>query len=544
VACAVLCALPARALASADETSIMMDDDQLIYVSPAHAAHELEQMASLGVEQIKVSMVWGLVSPDSNSTTRPNFDATDPAAYPRGAWDRYDTIVRLANQLGISVYFQLTAPPPAWAVPAHAQWQPYKWHPSVQYPDAKEFGQFAEAAGRRYSGSYVANPPPADPPPSGLTIPLPGGGLTLPLPKSQNSPSQSYRPDILPRVSEWGIWNEPNLGTWLNPQYIRHRHHGIQWVAPRLYRQMVDSAWKGLMASGHAGDTILLGETAAGGIEQPTPMMRMVYCLGRRYRPLTGSAAAGLGCPVTGNRATFVSEHPALFHYTGYAHHPYSFDHPPSRLEPGGAITLANLGGFEHALNRMLAAYGQGRRGGVPIYLTEWGYKSNPPNPFIHTSLAQQALWLNQGEYMSWRDPYVAALAQFELVDAPPQTTSPVGTRAYWSTFQSGLIMVDGRYKPSYTAYRLPIWVPRAHHGPRVTVWGQLRPADHSTLQYGVIEFKARGSSAWQQLEEVQTASAQGFLLSHVAIPSAGWLRLAWLDPTGAVEYSRTVTIS
>jgi hypothetical protein len=542
-ACALVCALPARALASADETSIMMDDDQLIYVSPQHAAQELEQMRALGVEQIKVSMVWGLVSPDASSTTRPKFDATDPAAYPRGAWDRYDTIVRLADELGMSVYFQLTAPPPDWAVPAHPAWQPYKWHPSVQYPNAKEFGQFVEAAGRRYSGTYVANPPPGDPPPNVLRVPLPGGGVNLPLSQSQNGQSQSYRPDIIPRVSEWGIWNEPNLGTWLNPQYIRRRHH-TQWIAPMLYRRMLDSAWSGLQASGHRGDTILIGETAAGGIEQPTPMMRMVYCLNSRYRPLTGSAAAALGCPVSGNRATFVAEHPALFQYAGFAHHPYSFDHPPSRPESGGAITLANLGGFENALNRMLAAYGEARPGGVRLYLTEWGYKSNPPNPFIHTSLAQQALWLNQGEYMSWQDPYVVALAQFELVDAPPQITSPIGTRAYWSTFQSGLIMFNGRYKPSYIAYRLPIWVPRARHGSRVTVWGQLRPADHNTVQYGVIEFRPTHSSAWQQLTEVQTASPQGFLLSHVAIPSAGSLRLAWLDPAGSVEYSRTVQIS
>src|SRR5580700_7781753 len=113
-ACAFACALPGYAFASTDETSIMMDDNQLIYASPDHVAQELEQMASLGIDQVKVSMVWGLVSPDPFSTTRPNFDATNPADYPPGAWDRYDTVVRLANELGMSVYFQLTAPPPDW----------------------------------------------------------------------------------------------------------------------------------------------------------------------------------------------------------------------------------------------------------------------------------------------------------------------------------------------------------------------------------------------------------------------------------------------
>jgi hypothetical protein len=35
-----------------------------------------------------------LVAPDPASATKPKFDATDPNAFPTGAWDRYDTLVR------------------------------------------------------------------------------------------------------------------------------------------------------------------------------------------------------------------------------------------------------------------------------------------------------------------------------------------------------------------------------------------------------------------------------------------------------------------
>ena len=104
--------------------------------------------------------------------------------------------------------------------------------------------------------------------------------------------------------------------------------------------------------------------------------------------------------------------------------------------------------------------------------------------------------------------------------------------------------MTNGTYKPSYGAYRLPIWVPIPRHGSRVTVWGQLRPANHSALQYGFIEFEPTGSRSFRVLVEVQTASPQGFLVSHVSIPSRGQLRLAWLTSAGTVEYSRTVAIS
>lgn len=521
----------------------MMDDNELIYVSPTHAAQELEQMASLGVEQVKVSMVWGLVAPDPNSTKKPNFDATNPAAYPPGAWDRYDTVVRIATELGMSVYFQLTAPPPRWAVALHPRNQPYHWLPGVQEPNPQEFGQFTEAVGRRYSGSYVAAPPAGDPPSYLLSIPI--GGIA-PIPGLLNTgQQQSSTPSALPRVGMWGIWNEPNEGSWLNPQYTVLPHHRTQLVAPLLYRRLVDNAYTGLAASGHATDTIMIGETASAGITRPLPFVRGLYCVNGHNQPLRDSAAAGLGCPTNGSRSAFVAEHPGLFDIAGYAHHPYSFDQPPNRpFFIPDSITLDNLGQLERELNALFSLDGKGRRGGVPIYLTEYGYKSNPPNPYIHTSLTQQATWLNQGEYMSWQDPYVRALAQFELVDAPPDTSSPKGSREYWSTFQSGLIMLNGTEKPSYDAYRLPIWVPRARHGKRVTVWGQVRPANHRALQYAVIEFEPHGSSTWQQLALVQTGSPQGFLLSHVSIPSSGQLRLAWLTPAGTVEYSRTVAIS
>ncbi|HWE33948.1 MAG TPA: hypothetical protein VG410_10715 [Solirubrobacteraceae bacterium] len=543
MACA-LGALPARALASATESSIMMDDDELIYVSPTHAAQELEQMASLGVEQVKISMVWGLVAPNPDSTSKPNFDATNPAAYPPGAWDRYDTVVRIATQLGMHVYFQLTAPPPRWSVALHPRNQPYHWRADVQNPNPQEFGQFVEAVGRRYSGSYVATPPAADPPPSLLTIPI-GGVAPIPGILDTGQQQQTSTPSPIPRVSMWGIWNEPNEGSWLNPQYTVLPHHRTQLVAPLLYRRMVDDAYSGLAASGHASDTILIGETASGGITRPLPFVRALYCVDGRNQPLRSSPAAALGCPTNGSRSAFVAAHPGLFDIAGYAHHPYSFDQPPNRpFYLPGSITLYNLNTLERELNTLFARDGKARRGGLPMYLTEFGYKSNPPNPYIHTSLSQQATWLNQGEYMSWQYPYVRSLAQFELVDAPPDTAGAKGSRTYWSTFQSGLIMANGTYKPSYGAYRLPIWVPNARHGRRVTVWGQLRPANHGATQYAFIEFEPHGSRSFHVITEVQTASSKGFLVSHVSIPSRGQVRLAWLDADGTVEYSRAVATS
>ena len=349
----------------------------------------------------------------------------------------------------------------------------------------------------------------------------------------------------IPRVDYFGIWNEPNEAAWLNPQFKTVHGHEVL-TAPAEYRGLVDAAWTSLAATGHAHDTVLVGETASRGWILPTPFIEALYCVGTNLQPLTGKAATEIRCPKSGNRAAFVGAHPGLFQSTGYAHHPYSFDVPPTaRPEPPQAIGISNLGGFERTLNRIFKSYGQRKAGGVPLYLTEFGYKTNPPNPFVHTSWQEQATWLNQAEFMTFQRPYVRGLAQFLLYDDTPNRAFRPGTRGYWGTYQSGLMTMQGQIKPAYGAFRIPIWLPSTRHGSRLTVWGQLRPADHSQLQYGVLEFRRKGSRTWKNLREVQTSSSEGFLVAHVAIPSAGSLRLEWLDPNGGTAYtSRTVKIS
>jgi hypothetical protein len=528
---ALLCLLPARALASDTQESILMDDDQLIYASSSHVAQTLSQIASLGVDRIKVSVVWSLIAPNASSTQRPNFDASDPTAYPYGAWDRYDLIDRLAHQLGIGVYFQLTAPAPTWAVARGKPTQGYTWS---QRPNPTQFGEFAQAVGRRYSGSFVTNVPASEPTPSVLGIPL------ALLPSQAPTPGA---PDPLPRVDYWGIWNEPNEGAWLNPQFRLGRHGVHLSVAPTLYRGLVDAAYGGLAAAGHAADTILIGETASGGTMLPTPFVRALYCVNSADLPLRGNAASQVSCPRSGSATSFLNAHPGLFQTSGYAHHPYSFDQSPAKPMPTpGLISLATLPGFERTFDRIFAAYGHAP--GFPMYLTEFGYKSNPPNPFVRTSLGQQETYLNQGEYLAWKDPRIRALAQFLLVDDKPKAGAKPGSRKYWGTFQTGLEYSSGAPKPAYDAFRIPIWLPSAKPGSSVTVWGQVRPADHNTLQYAVLEYRSSDSSAWRTIREIQTASPQGYLLAHVAIPRAGQVRLAWLNPSsGNVDYSRTVLI-
>ncbi|HUE28658.1 MAG TPA: hypothetical protein VMP89_17925 [Solirubrobacteraceae bacterium] len=531
---AIAFALPSPARASSTEVSMLLDDDQLIYSSPQHMVQTLQTLHALGVDVVKVSMVWQLVAPDSSSTQRPaNFDATNPADYPPGAWARWDTLVETAQSLGMKVYFLVIGPAPTWAVaPQNRTSQgPYLgW-----MPNATEYEQFVQAVGTRYSGTYV-DPTEAAQTASASTV----AGVSVP--SVGATAAQATQP--IPRVSYWGIWNEPNERSWLDPWYKTLPHHRKELLQPSEYRTLVGAAWDGLSASGHTADTIMVGETANRGIWSPEPFVRALYCVGSNLRPLHGTAASLVGCPTSGSRSQFVSQNPGLFQ-TSYAHHPYGFEAAPNRPDPvKGFVTLYNIPSFERMLNGIHSSYGQRSPGGVPLYLTEWGFKTNPPNPTVRTTPAQQAAYINEGEYMTWQEPYVHGLTQFLLVDSPPKPGTRKGSALYWSTFQTGLEYINGTQKPSFAAFQVPIWLPNPRHGRHVTVWGELRPADHTTTQYGEIEFQRKGSRTWRELTEVQTNSTEGFVVAHVSIPSAGQVRLDYLDPGGPVPRSRSVAVS
>src|SRR5947209_20515675 len=100
-AIAVVGVLPAHALASTTEQSMLLDDDQLIYSSTKHMLQTLGTLHSLGVDVVKVSVVWQLIATNASSPRRPKFDATNPAEYPAGAWSRWDALGHDAQHLAV-----------------------------------------------------------------------------------------------------------------------------------------------------------------------------------------------------------------------------------------------------------------------------------------------------------------------------------------------------------------------------------------------------------------------------------------------------------
>jgi hypothetical protein len=512
---AALAAGPAAAEASQTQVSIFQDDSYLIYRSTRTVDRTLGVLRALGVERVRLNVKWSYLAPRANSRRKPRgFDATNPAAYPLGVFGPYDRLVARAQRHGMSVEFNVTAPGPLWAMRRGA---PDAKSGDHWYPDPREFGRFVAALGARYSGRFLA--------PTG----------------------------VVPRVADWSIWNEPNQPGWLAPQWRKVKGRQVL-NSPRLYRKYVDAAAAALYGTGHAAatDTILIGELAPEGYENPgaliatTPMpfLRALYCLDGGYRPLRGNAAKAMDCPTNGTAKAFVAANPLLFYATGFAHHPYYFFRPPAYSAPDpNFVPLANLGRLQSGLDRAFRAYGLRRS--IPIYLTEYGYKTNPPNPYVAFTPAQQAEFLNQADYMAWRNPRVRSVAQFLLYDSRPNSRYKPSDFRYWSTFQTGLLFANGKPKPGYVAYRTPIWIPSPHvrrHG-TMFVWGQLRPAPHDVSQVAQIQWRgARGG--YKTIATVKVATGgEGYLTTIVRPPGTGTVRIAWTSARGAHFVSRAVTV-
>jgi hypothetical protein len=571
--------IPASAHAYHAPASIFQDDDSLVYADTATVTNTLNILQSLGVQQIRVTVQWNDVAPDSTSTTEPaGFDPTDPNDYTLtqfggspNVWAPYDRIVEMAAARGLVVDFNVTAPGPLWAMQPAPVTTEFGTRPANHYePSAVDFGEFVQALGTRYSGTYV---PPAAPT---TTTTTPGPIIIPLLTPLHTSTTSAITPrqtgSALPRVDYWSIWNEPDQPGWLAPQWVTIDNRAVP-ESPQLYRGLVDAGIGGLDVTGHtlSSDTILVGETAPEGDVTPVgkgkhlhyvsdtgfydampPMVfvRALYCVNGNYRPLTGYAAQVLGCPTSGSPKSFVTAHPGLFYAAGYAHHPYFFLFAPNYSSPvANFVPLADIGRLERGLDRIFSSYGVNRK--IPIYYTEYGYQTKPPDPYQVVSPAKQAVYLNEADYLAWKDPRVKSVSQFLLYDAGPDPSYPSSSYDYWDTFQTGLIYgpgtsLDGRIKPAYYAYRLPIWIPNARfkRGSKILVWGLLRMAPKNTTLHALIQWKPKRHGRYRTIATVKVSPlAGGYFTTKVKPPGTGSIRMAWRS--GSVTYtSRVVTVT
>lgn len=244
---------------------------------------------------------------------------------------------------------------------------------------------FAYAAARRYSGAY------------------PGADGRL-----------------LPAVHDWLAWNEPNNPIFLTPQYQRVAG---RWVIESAvsYAKICNAIHSGIHATLVPAERVACGGTAPRGNNNPSSTRASV------------SPLAFLRAVKTAGLKTF----------DAWAHNPYygtPSDQPATRPvgAKGSPATAVTLGNIDTLISLETKLYGW-----KPLWITEYGYQTNPPDPVFGVSPAKQAQYLTQAFGIARANPRIQMMLWFLLKDEP--------TLNGW---QSGLITAAGKKKPSFAAFQ------------------------------------------------------------------------------------------
>jgi hypothetical protein len=282
-------------------------------------------------------------------------------------------------------------------------------------------------------------------------------------------------------VRDWTIWNEPNLRRWLVP------------TTPAVYvRRLLNPAYGAIHRANpraRVGGGVTAPRANVGGVS-PVAWIRGMRAAGARL--------------------------------DAYAHHPY----PAGRFETpfaGGCrgqacetITMANL---ELLLAEVRRSFGAKR-----IWLTEYGYQTNPPDVLLGVSEAKQARYLGEASLRAYRAPAVDMLIHYLYQDE----TAP-------DRFQSGLVNARGLSKIAAAAFPFPL-AQTGRVGAFAQLWGQVRP--RSGPQPYRLELISGNRRSW--LGGTRTTRPGGFFTASVHARKGSLIRI-WSPRDGL--YSATIAV-
>jgi hypothetical protein len=523
VAVAVLLAagVPAAAQAASAPETILQDDAVLLHSTDQGVRDAMTQLRALGVDRVRLTAGWSVIAPQPDAAARPDFDETDPAAYPAGAWDNLDRAVRDANDAGLQVMIDIAFWAPRWAThddPATTG----RLRTEID-PDA--YARFAQAVATRYSGTYTppaaAQPaPPADPSPDADLLSALLGGHKASAEPNHAASAPASAP--LPAAGIFTIWNEPNHPGFVMPQWQRQ---GNGWW-PRsadIYRAMVRAAYPAIKQAA-PNSTVLIGATSSGGSSTPgrsgvppLEFIRALTCVDRRWRPITTGSCAGY--------TTLPGD--------GWSHHPYSLRTVPEKQPINhDKLPVASTPRLLAALRR-LVRMGRLAPADAQVWMTEYGYETSPPDPMAPFTPEQQAGMLARAERLATADPAVRSWPQFLLRDRPAGRAGPRSRIA--GDWQTGLEDADGAPKPAYTVFRTPV-VAQCRGG-RVVVWGRWRD-----VAGAVAQVQRQLGGAWVDAGSPIAAGAPSAAVQAVvARQGRAPARIHWTAPGGQVADSSAV---
>ena len=400
------------------------------YRSPADRDARFDLTAEAQADMVRIGVSWRITAPSPPANPR---DPSDPAY----GFSALDGSVRAAAARGFPVLLTVQGAP-GWAEGPN---RPSNAAPGSWDPDPAAFGDFGNALAKRYSGSF-SDPAGAGP---------------------------------LPRVGHFEVMNEPNLPSFLGPQWV-----GDDPRSPEIYRGLLNSFYDGVKAADQGnvvvgGATSAYGDPPGGTRMRPLLFLRELFCLkGRRkLRPQP--------CPPV--KLDVLSDHPINT----------SGGPRQSAIHPDDAVT-ADVGNVQRVL-RAAEKGGNVQPGGRrPLWVTEFWWLSNPPgspNERIAVPLNKHARWIEESLYLFWQEKVKAAF-YFRVRD-PEATDVP-----------SGLFFADGTPKPALTAFRFP-FVTERRSRKRVQAWGK-SPAT------GKLRIERRKGGKWRAEKSLSVRQGKVFV--------------------------------
>ena len=203
---------------------------------------------------------------------------------------------------------------------------------------------------------------------------------------------------MLPRVTRWSLLNEPNQPGWLTPQYERKRGRLVATAAV-VYRALARAGIAGLQGERARARP---GAARRDGADRAA---RPARWRGGRSRPSSSCASCSASRRAAARSKARGCRGFKRFAVSGFAHHPYQRggSRPPAEPpEAAGEITISAPGRLRRVLDAAARARRIPRR--LPVYYTEFGFQTNPPDRIFGVRAALQPAYLNQSDWMAYRD--------------------------------------------------------------------------------------------------------------------------------------------
>jgi cellulase (glycosyl hydrolase family 5) len=410
--------------------------DSVTLGHPNARAFELTHAA--GARYVRLVVHWRQIAP---VTPPDGFDPSDPTS-PGYSWDTLDATVTAAENAGLTPILDILSTP-KWAYAKRPK------HVDEGTPKAAALGLFATALSTHYGGD-----------------------------------------NGLPLVTNFEVWNEPNLSLDLGPPKASSYRGMVNAVAASVHAVDPNNVVVagGLDPFGHKKGTKQDWNSVA-----PLAFMRSLLCLSKGSHP----------------HATCRNR----IHFDVWSHHPYTFGGPFGKSRTPDDVELGNLPEMRKLLQAGVKRGHVVSTHSVQFWVSEFGWDSKPPRRGA-APMPLAARWTAESLWQAWRSG-VSLMTWFCLED-----------RSGSSPYKSGLYFhaqsLDNlRPKPMLTAFRFP-FVAYLHRS-TVSLWGR----DTTSTQERVTIQRRHGKrGSWKTVGYV-VANSTGIFKARLKLHATkkDWLR-------------------